>query len=114
MQVHDNDIDPEWWTTVLTAVGLDDNVTPGIAGADPAPAQRASHPAAHAGDGLVGQLHDVEMVDHQGGVRQVLAHGGPVGRAHVDRHHRHAVAPGLGACGQPGPGILAGAALDLP
>ena len=78
------------------------------------PRRAGGHPAAHGRDGLVGQLHDVEVVDHQGGVRQVLADGGPVGRAHVDRHRLHAVTPGRVARGQPGPGIGGGAALDLP
>jgi hypothetical protein len=44
----------------------------------------------------------------------MLGHGGPVGRAHVDRHGRGPVTPPLGSGGQPRPGIAAGTAFDLP
>ena len=71
-------------------------------------------PAADLGYGLVGQLHDVEMVDDQLGVRQDLPDRGLEDRAHVDRGEPHAVAPLGSALAEPVDDRLGGAALDLP
>lgn len=71
-------------------------------------------PAADLGEGLVRQLHQVEVVHDQGGLRQDLADRRLEDRAHVDRDVPDRVAPGLVAVGQPGDDRLGGAAFDLP
>jgi hypothetical protein len=69
--------------------------------------------AADFGDGPVGQLHDVEVVDDQQRVRQDLADRGLEHGAHVDRYRVDLLAPGRRACGQPAGDRGGGAAFDL-
>jgi len=58
--------------------------------------------SAHLGQGLVGQLDDVEVVDHQHGARQRFAHGGLEHGAHVDCDELDLVLPCLAAGVEPG------------
>lgn len=71
-------------------------------------------PAADLGEGLVRQLHQVEVIHDEGGSWQDLADRGLEDRAHVDRDEGNRVAPGLVAFSQPVDDRLGGAAFDLP
>lgn len=81
----------------------------------------ASAPSAGFGSGatpdhvehLVGELDDVEVVDHDGGVGQVGADRGAVGGRHVDGDMAEVVAPGQRRGGHPCRDVGDGAALDL-
>jgi hypothetical protein len=75
---------------------------------------RHGDPAADLGEGLVRQLHQVEVVHDQGRLRQDPADRRLESRAHVDRDVPDRVAPGLVAVGQPVDDRLGGTAFDLP
>jgi hypothetical protein len=71
--------------------------------------------AADFGEGLVGQLDEVEVINYQGGVWAACwVIGGLEDRAHVDGDEADLVSPGWSRCGQPVDHHLGGAALDLP
>jgi hypothetical protein len=84
-----------------------------IGGPATAAAVSDRHAAADLGDGPVGQLHHVEVVDDQHRVGQGFADGGLEHRAHVDRDSLDLLAPGGWASGEPVDHRRAGAALDL-
>jgi hypothetical protein len=86
----------------------------GVARPAAAPVPGADHPAAHVPDGLDGELHDVEQVHGEDGVRQHPAHRRGVDAAQVDAGHPDRVPPGRGGPGQPVRGVIGGAALHLP
>ena len=69
--------------------------------------------AADLGHGVVGEFHDMEVIDDDRRVRQVAADRSDEHRAHVDRHVPDPVAPGRGLLGQPVGDVVGGAALDL-
>jgi hypothetical protein len=71
-------------------------------------------PAADLGHGGVGQLRDVEPVDHQRRVRQRVAHRGFEHGAHVDRDHLDPGPPLASLGADPRRHTRRGAALDLP
>lgn len=72
------------------------------------------HPATDLGQGLVGQLHQMEMVHDQPGPRYRVTDRRFEDRAHVDRHEPDALASVLAALLQPVLHRDAGTALDLP
>ena len=65
--------------------------------------------AAEVGDHLVRELHDVEGVGGDPGVRQGCADPAAVGPTEVDRHHLDRVAPALGLRRAPAHHITPGA-----
>lgn len=75
---------------------------------------RHSEPAADLGEGLVRQLHEVEVVHDQSHLCQDAADRRLEDRAHVDRDVPDRAAPVLVAVGQPVDDRLGGAAFDLP
>jgi len=59
----------------------------GIELAAPATVQRPGDAAPHVGEGVVGELHEVEVVDHHGRVgQQIDGDRRAVGRGRVDHH----------------------------
>jgi hypothetical protein len=60
------------------------------------------------------ELHHVEVINNEDGLRQRLTDRGLEDRAHVDRDVAHCVTPGLAALPEPVGHGLGGAALDLP
>ena len=65
--------------------------------------------AAELGDHLVRELHDMEGVGGDPGVRQGRADPAAVGPTEVDRHHLDRLAPALGLLGAPAQHITPGA-----
>lgn len=79
-----------------------------------APAARLHGQAtADLGQCLVGQLHHMEVIDHQRGVRQRGTDRGLEDGAHVDRDEAHPLAPGRITLSEPAGHGGDGAALDL-
>lgn len=77
-------------------------------------AELRGDPAADLGHGGVGQLHDMEMINDELGVRRRLPDRGLEHRAYIDGHESHLVTPRIRAGQQPVGHDLGGAAFELP
>jgi hypothetical protein len=69
----------------------------------------------HLAERLVGQLHHMKVIDHDGGAGQDRADRGPVSRPTLSAGHElDLVTPGRGGCcSPPGGGVPGGSAFDL-
>nr|WP_205447091.1 hypothetical protein [Candidatus Frankia alpina] len=85
----------------------------GVAAAAASASGGGGDPAADLVDDVVGEFHDVEVVDDDDGQGEVAADRGDEHGAHVDRDVGHPVAPRRRLAGQPVGDVVAGAALDL-
>lgn len=80
----------------------------------PASASLECHAAPDLGQGLVGQLREMEAVHHEHHLRKAFAYRGLEHCAHIDRHHPHPCPPGAALRIEPGQDRRGGALAGKP